>query len=138
MTPTRRGFLGSLAAIGVVAVAPFKLAAEKTKTKRTDKSPWLPCRVEFEDRYRATMKMKSKYKITITHEDDLVIRNVEIDCGTVAERFGEIWSVRIYDIPDLPQGHRMEFDYRTAATIGDSLRVSFPIETSFVSNGGGA
>lgn len=145
--PTRRGFIGTLAAIVATPVAligPARpvIATQDDLIKEAEKrEDWFPCDVDLIDYDGNEMPVKAKYRTTNGYEigdatfakiGELKWRNhIKIDCGTMTREFGPIVAIRVSGTKVLPMGYVAEVGYQRVVGKGDGIVAEWDIETNF-------
>jgi len=129
MTPTRRGFLGSLAALGATLVAPIARPAtiQKQPTNkqedRDDDPETKSCITELFTREGEAHKMMSRYSV-VWHSGS---GTIHVECGEVYFK-GTIFTGKLYGVDFLPEGSPIEIGRDAYVTIGDSVSLDMGID----------
>lgn len=147
MKPTRRGFLGTLAAIiaaPVALITPAKpvFATQDDLIKEAEKrEDWFPCDVDLIDYEGNEMPVKAMYRTTNGYEvgdatfakiGELKWKNhITVDCGTMTRSFGPIVALRLGYTKVLPKGYIAEVNFERVVNVGDGLMADWDIETNF-------
>ena len=130
--PTRRGFVGSLAAVGAVLIAPMKplIASQDDLIKEAEeRTEWLPCEVDLLDADGDVLVVKSHYKMDHTY--DFTDNNICLDMGTMDRKFGPIVEIRVRGVRPLPDDYCLDITHDRVVNAGDGLQANFHLTTEF-------